>query len=160
MTAFLSGYVIASLPHSFAQRRHPRQSSSFTAGFPLACCFIFPARLPHPIPMFLIAPPNPVASCPLKWLKLMKISASMIACPIRAVSQYSPLTTGTSTSSVPRKPSPMMIWHPVEIGLKPFRFAQSRCSSAFFLLPGYKVLQSVRNGSPPCSLQRSATAFA
>ena len=33
-------------------------------------------------------------------------------------------------------------------------------SSAFFLLPGYSVLQSVRNGRPPCSLQRSATTFA
>ena len=29
------------------------------------------------------------------------------------------------------------------------RFAQSRCSSAFFRLPGYSVLQSVRKGKPP-----------
>ena len=70
---------------------------------------IFPARLPQPIPIFFRAPPKPVASCPLKWLRLIKISASMIACPIRAVLQYSPFTTGTSTSSVPRTPSPMMI---------------------------------------------------
>ena len=55
-------YVIASLPHSFAQRLQPRQSFSRTDGFPLACCCIFPARLPQPIPMFLMAPPKPVDS--------------------------------------------------------------------------------------------------
>ena len=76
-----------------------------------------------------------VASWPLKWLRLIKISASMIAWPINAVLQYSPLTTGTSISSVPRSPSPMIIWHPVVMVLNPFRFAQSRCSRHFFCCP-------------------------
>ena len=48
----------------------------------------------------------------------------MIACPISAVLQYSPFTTGTSTSSVPLTPSPIMIWHPVVIVLNPFKFAK------------------------------------
>lgn len=30
------------------------------------------------MPIFLSAPPKPVASCPLKWFREMKTSASMI----------------------------------------------------------------------------------
>ena len=59
------------------------------------------------MPMFLMAPPKPVDSWPLKWVRLMNTSASMMARPILAVLQYSPLGTGTSTSSVPRRPSAM-----------------------------------------------------
>ena len=51
---------------------------------------------------------QPVDSWPLKWVRLMNTSASMMARPIFAVLQYSPLGTGTSTSSVPRRPSPMI----------------------------------------------------
>ena len=60
------------------------------------------------MPRFFSAPPKPVASWPLKWFSEMMMSASMMARPILAVLQYSPLGTGTSTSSVPRSPSPMM----------------------------------------------------
>ena len=67
---------------------------------------------------------------------------------------------GISTSSVPFSPSPMIIWHPVVAGRNPFRLAQSMCSTAFFLDPGYKVLQSVRYGIPPSSFTMSATALA
>ena len=147
-------------PHSFAHLRQPLQSSSFTTHLPDECCSILPARLPQPMPMFFSAPPKPVASWPLKCARLMKTSASMMARPIFAVSTYSPPRTGTSMSSVPLRPSAMMIWQPVEIGLKPLRFAQSMCSSACLRLPGYSVLQSVRNGRPPCSFTRSATHFA
>ena len=84
----------------------------------------------------------------------------MMARPILASLTYSPPRTGTQTSSVPLRPSAMMTWQPVVSGLKPLRFAQSMCSSACLRLPGYSVLQSVRNGRPPCSLQMSATHFA
>ena len=116
--------------------------------------------LPLPMPMFLMAPPNPVDSWPLKWVRLIRTSASIMARPILAVLQYSPLGTGTSTSSVPRRPSPIRIWQPVVMGQKPFSWAHSRCSRAFFRLPGYRVLQSVKKGMPPCSLHRSATTLA
>src|SRR5699024_12313628 len=52
------------------------------------------------------------------------------------------------------------IWQPVVMGQKPFSWAHSRCSRAFFRLPGYRVLQSVKKGMPPCSLHRSATTLA
>ena len=112
------------------------------------------------MPMFLMAPPKPVDSWPLKWVRLMNTSASMMARPILAVLQYSPLGTGTSTSSVPRRPSAMSTWQPVVMGQKPLSWAQVRCSKAFLRLPGYKVLQSVKKGIPPCSLHRSATTLA
>ena len=147
-------------PHSLAQRRQPRHSASSTIHFPDECCSILPARLPQPMPIFLRAPPKPVISCPLKWARLINTSASMIARPIFAFSTYTPFLTGTSASSVPRSPSPMMIWQPVVVGLNPFRLAQSICSGALRRLPGYRVLQSVRKGMPPCSLTRSATTFA
>ena len=60
------------------------------------------------MPMFLRVPPKPVDSWPLKWVRLIKMSASMMARPIFAVLQYSPFGTGTSASSVPRRPSAMM----------------------------------------------------
>ena len=43
----------------------------------------------------------------------------------RAFFTYSPPTTGTSTSSLPFSPSPMMIWQPVVMGLKPLSMALS-----------------------------------
>ena len=58
-------YAMATLEMCIRDR-----TSSLMAGFPLACCCIFPARLPHPIPIFFRAPPKPVVSCPLKWLRL------------------------------------------------------------------------------------------
>ena len=67
-----------------------------------------------------MAPPKPVASCPLKWLRLMTTSASMMARPILASFTYSPPATGTSASSVPLRPSAMMTWQPVEKGVNPF----------------------------------------
>ena len=51
---------------------------------------------------------KPAVSWPLKWVRLMNTSASMMARPILAVLQYSPFGTGTSTSSVPRRPSAMI----------------------------------------------------
>ena len=45
------------------------------------------------MPMFLRVPPKPVDSWPLKWVRLIKISASMMARPIFAVLQYSPFGT-------------------------------------------------------------------
>src|SRR5699024_3882443 len=160
MLAFLSGNEIAPWAQFFEQTRQPTQTSLLTIGFPLLCCSIFPARLPHPIPIFLIHPPNPAASCPLKWLRLINTSASIMARPIFASLITSPPSTGTATSSVPFRPSPMIIWHPVDRILKPFSYAALRCSRASFLLPTYSVLQSVRNGRPPSSFTTSATAFA
>ncbi len=112
------------------------------------------------MPMFLMAPPKPVISWPLKWVRLMNTSASMMARPILASFTYSPPWTGTSTSSVPFSPSPIMRGHPTVRGVKPFCHAHSRCSRAFFRLPGYMVLQSVRKGLPPSSLTTSTTARA
>ena len=88
------------------------------------------------------------------------MSASIRALPIFAYFTYSPPTTGTSTSSPPRRPSAMITWQPVENGEKPFKYAASICSSAFFRLPIYSVLQSVRNGRPPLAFTKSATVFA
>ena len=150
---------MASEPHSLAQCLQPRQSSGSTLGFPSWCCSILPALEPEPIPIFLIAPPKPVDSCPLKWVNEINTSASIMALPILADLIYSP-SIGTSVSSVPLKPSPMITWQPVEMVLKPLSSAQSRWSSAFLRLPGYKVLQSVRKGLPPFSLTISAIAFA
>ena len=62
------------LAHSFWQRLQPRHLRSLIHGFPLQCCSVFPAREPQPMPMFLIVPPKPVVSCPLKWVRLIKIS--------------------------------------------------------------------------------------
>ena len=112
------------------------------------------------MPMFLIAPPKPVSSCPLKWFREMKTSASMIARPMKAVLRIVPPFTGTSTSSVPFRPSPMMIWQPVVSGEKPFSLAAVRCSSASLRRPTYRVLQSVRKGLPPSARTRSATVLA
>ena len=112
------------------------------------------------MPMFLIVPPKPVISWPLKWVRLMNTSASMIARPIFAALTYSPPATGTSMSSVPFRPSPISIGQPTVSGVKPFSQAQYRCSSAFFRLPGYIVLQSVRKGLPPSSFTTSTTARA
>ena len=49
----------------------------------------------------------------------------MIALPILASLIYSP-SIGTIVSSVPLKPSAIITWQPVEIGLKPLMFAQSK----------------------------------
>ena len=134
--------------------------SKSTEGFPERCCSIFPALLPQPIPIFFKAPPNPAASCPLKWFKDMNTSASIIALPILAFFTYSPPSTGTSTSSVPFSPSAIITWQPVENGLNPFSYAASKWSNAFFLCPTYNVLQSVKNGFPPNSFTTSTTVFA
>lgn len=73
---------------------------------------------------------------------------------------YSPPATGTSTSSVPFNPSAIKIGHPTVSGVNPFSHAHSKCSNAFFLFHGYRVLQSVKNGWPPSSLTTSETALA
>ena len=112
------------------------------------------------MPMFLMAPPNPVSSWPLKCVRLTNTSASMMARPIFAAFTYSPPATGTSTSSVPFRPSPMRMGQPAVSGVKPFSHAHSRCSRAFLRLPGYMVLQSVRNGLPPSSFTTSTRARA
>ena len=70
------------------QRLQPIQFSCMTDGFHALCISIFPALEPHPIPMFFNAPPNPAASCPLKWLRDIKMSASIIALPIFAAFMY------------------------------------------------------------------------
>ena len=76
------------------------------------------------MPMFLIVPPKPVISWPLKWVRLMNTSASMMARPMRASFTYSPPATGTPMSSVPLRPSPMMTGQPTVSGVKPFSHAQ------------------------------------
>ena len=105
-------------------------------GLPQLCWSFLPAREPQPMPMFLIAPPKPVASWPLKCVRLMNTSASMIARPIFASFTCSPPATGTVTSSVPLSPSPISTGQPTVSGVKPFSQAQYRCSSAFLRLPG------------------------
>ena len=120
MLALPSVKEMASWAQFLAQTWQPRQSLGSTVGLPALCCSILPRRLPQPMPMFLMAPPNPVLSWPLKWDRLIKTSASMMARPILAVCTYSPPRTGTSTSSVPFRPSAMMTWQPVEKGEKPF----------------------------------------
>lgn len=92
-----------------------------TCGLPALCCSILPAREPQPMPMFFRQPPKPLASWPLKWVREINTSASMMACPILASLTYSPPSTGTYASSVPFRPSAMMTWQPVENGEKPLR---------------------------------------
>ena len=84
----------------------------------------------------------------------------MTARPILAFLTYSPPLTGTSISSVPLSPSPIIIGQPTLSGVKPFSQAHSKCSKAFFLDPGYIVLQSVKKGFPPSSLTTSTIALA
>ena len=103
----------------------PMQYFSATWGLPALCCSILPAREPQPLPMFFRQPPKPAVSCPLKWVREMNTSASMTARPILAFFTYSPPATGTSTSSLPFRPSAMMIWQPVVMGLKPLSMALS-----------------------------------
>ena len=135
MTAFLSIMEMASWAQFFLHVPHPTHFFSLTLGPLEECISIFPAREPLPIPMFLRAPPNPVSSCPLKCVRDMIISASIISFPIMAFSQSSPFLTGTYTSLSPLRPSPIIILHPVEKGVNPFSYAASICSRAFFLLP-------------------------
>ncbi len=59
-----------------------RHFSASTTGLPSECIALLPALLPQPIPIFLIAPPKPVISWPLKWEREIKISASITARPI------------------------------------------------------------------------------
>ena len=148
------------LAHSRWQRLQPRQRAGSIWGLPLLCWSFLPAREPQPMPMFLMAPPKPVISWPLKWDRLMNTSASITARPILASFTYSPPGTGTETSSVPFRPSAISRGQPTVMGVKPFSQAQARCSKAFFRLPGYMVLQSVRKGCPPSSFTTSTTARA
>ena len=129
-------------------------------GLPMLCMAILPARLPQPMPMFLMAPPKPVSSWPLKWVRLMKMSASMMARPMKALWKWSQPSRGTSISSVPLRPSAMIIWQPVLRGEKPFSCAAARCSRACLRRPTYRVLQSVRKGRPPREVTLSATTLA
>ena len=153
----ITGAPCAQIRRQLSQPIHP--SGSATYGFPSLCISIFPALEPHPMPIFFRAPPNPAISCPLKCVSVSRISASITAEPIFASFTYSPFT-GTSVSSVPFSPSPIITWHPVAYGVNPFRYAVSIWSSAFFRLPTYNVLQSVKNGFPPHSFTRSAITFA
>ena len=66
MDAFLSVIVIASWAQTFVHCPQPIHFLSDTRGFPALCISILPALEPQPIPRFLMAPPNPAASCPLK----------------------------------------------------------------------------------------------
>ena len=60
-----------------------------------------------------------------------------LACLIKnLLLNFSPPSTGTSMSSVPFNPSPIMIGQPTVIGVNPFSHAQYKCSIAFFRLPG------------------------
>ena len=67
---------IALCAQFLAQRPQPMHLSSSMSGLPSLCISILPARDPEPMPRFLIAPPKPVSSCPLKWDSEMTISAS------------------------------------------------------------------------------------
>ena len=82
--AFRSVMVMALWAQSFWQEPQPTHSCWFTWGLPELCISILPAREPHPMPMFFKQPPKPVASWPLKWVRLMKTSASIMAAPILA----------------------------------------------------------------------------
>ena len=113
----------------------PTHLSVTTLGLPWLCCSILPLLEPEPIPIFFNAPPKPVASWPLKCVREMKISASIMALPILAFFTYSPPLTGTSISSSPLRPSAIITCAPVVRGPKPLRVAVSRWSMAFFLDP-------------------------
>ena len=84
MEAFLSVMVMALWAQSFWQEPQPTHFSWTTWGLPELCISILPAREPHPMPMFFRQPPKPVASWPLKWVRLMNTSASIMAVPILA----------------------------------------------------------------------------
>ena len=157
--AFFPSILIASWAQFLMQTPHPLQASPSMTGLFAACMSTFPLRDAHPMARFFNAPPNPVSSWHLKWLSVTRTSESTMVRPIIAFFTYSP-SMGTSTSSVPFSPSAMIIWHPVDMGLNPFRFAVSRCSTACFLFPTYMVLVSVRNGMPPFSFTRSPTTLA
>ncbi|OPX59381.1 MAG: hypothetical protein A4E30_01281 [Methanomassiliicoccales archaeon PtaB.Bin215] len=138
----------------------PQPTHFFAAisGWEVECISSLPQRLPLPIPRFLSAPPNPVRSCPLKWLREMITSASAMALPILAV-RHSSLSITTSRCSFPHSPSAMITSQPTVMRLKPFSIAEFRWSTALALFPRYRVLQSVRNGFPPFSLIiRTSTA--
>ena len=60
--AFLSSIKIASCAHTFVQIPQPTHFLAETRGLPALCISILPALEPHPIPRFLMAPPNPAAS--------------------------------------------------------------------------------------------------
>ena len=97
-----------------AQARQPMHFFCLTKGLPELCCSILPAREPQPMPMFFRVPPMPACSWPLKWVREMNTSASITARPILADFTYSPPSTGTSTSSLPFRPSAIRMWQPVE----------------------------------------------
>lgn len=109
MTALPSVMIGAPWAQIFRHWPQPMHSFCFTWGLPALCCSILPARLPQPMPIFFRQPPKPASSWPLKWVREMNTSASMTARPILAFFTYSPPTTGTSTSSLPLRPSAIMI---------------------------------------------------
>ena len=117
MCALPSIILIAFCAQFRAQRPQPMHLASSTEGLPSLCISILPPREPEPMPRFLIAPPKPVISWPLKCVSEIITSASAIARPIFASFIYSPPSTGTSASSVPFRPSAMTTWQPVQKGL-------------------------------------------
>ena len=60
-----SATVIASAGHHAAHVPHAMQPAR-TYGLVVECCSSLPARDAPPMPTFLMAPPNPDTSCPLK----------------------------------------------------------------------------------------------
>ena len=117
MTAVPSTTCTPSLAQWSTHMPQPMHLPPSMRGVPLLCISILPFLEPQPMPMFLSAPPNPALTCPLKWVSETMISASATAAPILASLTYSPPTTGISRSSVPRRPSAMIVWTPVDSGL-------------------------------------------
>ena len=121
-------------------RRHvpqPTHRSATSTGLPSLCISSLPAREPHPMPTFFTAPPTPIISWPLKWVREITASASITARPIFASFTYSHgvPSSETTASSVPLRPSATMTWHPAAAVEKPFSSAVSRWSRAFLRPP-------------------------
>ena len=57
----------------------PVQCFVATTGATVECCTSLPLRLAQPMPRFLMAPPKPVNSWHLKWVRQTSESASTIS---------------------------------------------------------------------------------
>ena len=105
-------------------------------------------------------PAKSVISCPLKMCQTDEhVRIHDGPADFRFLNILSP-RTGTAISSVPLQTISNQDGATHGQRVNPFSQAQYRCSNAFLRLPGYSVLQSVKNGWPPSSFTTSATAFA
>ena len=131
----------------FMHTPQPRRTLLSTSGLPAQCMSIFPAREPQPMPIFLMAPPKPVLSCPFEvgqrneYIRIHHGAADMG--PSR---MYSPPRTGTSTSSVPFRPSGNNDLAVGKMAKTRFAAAASIWSSAFYGAP-HSVSPSVKRAA-------------